>query len=87
MTFDEIKQLLEVVREHELSEFELERDGFKIRVVKQGSAPVVSDDRPRCPSLPRCPSRPRRRRRPSTPRHRDPGRHRPKKTGKSSSRS
>jgi len=42
MTFDEIKQLLEVVREHELSEFELERDGFKIRVVKQGSAPAVS---------------------------------------------
>ena len=42
MTFDEIKQLLEVVREHELSEFELERNGFKIRVVKQGSAPAVS---------------------------------------------
>ena len=42
MTFDEIRQLLEVVREHELSEFELERDGFKIRVVKQGSAPVVT---------------------------------------------
>src|SRR5436189_3451386 len=42
MTFDEIKQLLEVVREHELSEFELERDGFKIRVVKKGAAPVVS---------------------------------------------
>ena len=35
MTFDEIKQLLEVVREHELSEFELEREGFKIRVRKQ----------------------------------------------------
>ena len=34
MTFDEIKQLLEVVREHELSEFELEREGFKIRVRK-----------------------------------------------------
>ena len=30
MTFDEIKQLLEVVREHELAEFELEREGFKI---------------------------------------------------------
>ena len=32
MTFDEIKQLLEIVREHELSEFELERDDFKIRI-------------------------------------------------------
>jgi acetyl-CoA carboxylase biotin carboxyl carrier protein len=42
MTFDEIKQLLEVVREHELSEFELEKDGFKIRVVKQGSVPAVT---------------------------------------------
>jgi acetyl-CoA carboxylase biotin carboxyl carrier protein len=39
MTFDEIKQLLEVVREHELSEFELEREGFKIRVRKQLAGP------------------------------------------------
>jgi acetyl-CoA carboxylase biotin carboxyl carrier protein len=42
MTFDEIKQLLEIVREHELSEFELERDGFKIRVVKHGAAAAVT---------------------------------------------
>jgi acetyl-CoA carboxylase biotin carboxyl carrier protein len=34
MNFDEIKQLLDMVREHELSEFELERDDFKIRVRK-----------------------------------------------------
>jgi acetyl-CoA carboxylase biotin carboxyl carrier protein len=37
MTFDEIdeiKQLLDIVREHELSEFELEREGFKIRIRK-----------------------------------------------------
>ena len=39
MTFDEIKQLLEVVREHELAEFELEREGFKIRVRKQPVGP------------------------------------------------
>ena len=39
MTFEEIKQLLEVVREHELSEFELEREGFKIRVRKQPAGP------------------------------------------------
>ena len=37
MNFDEIKQLLEMVREHELSEFELERDDFKIRVRKNTS--------------------------------------------------
>jgi acetyl-CoA carboxylase biotin carboxyl carrier protein len=42
MTFDEIKQLLEVVREHELAEFELEKEGFKIRVVKQGSVPAAT---------------------------------------------
>jgi acetyl-CoA carboxylase biotin carboxyl carrier protein len=37
MNFDEIKQLLDMVREHELSEFELERDNFKIRVRKNAS--------------------------------------------------
>jgi acetyl-CoA carboxylase biotin carboxyl carrier protein len=34
MNFDEIKQILDMVREHELSEFELERDNFKLRVRK-----------------------------------------------------
>ncbi len=34
MNFDEIKQILELVREHELSEFELENDTFKLRVRK-----------------------------------------------------
>jgi acetyl-CoA carboxylase biotin carboxyl carrier protein len=36
MDFDEINKILDIVREHELSEFELERDGFKIRI-KKGS--------------------------------------------------
>jgi acetyl-CoA carboxylase biotin carboxyl carrier protein len=34
MDFEEIKQILEMMREHELSEFELERDNFKLRVRK-----------------------------------------------------
>ena len=34
MDFDEINRLLDLVREHELSEFELEREGFKIRIKK-----------------------------------------------------
>jgi acetyl-CoA carboxylase biotin carboxyl carrier protein len=34
MDFDEINKILDIVREHELSEFELERDGFKIRIKK-----------------------------------------------------
>jgi acetyl-CoA carboxylase biotin carboxyl carrier protein len=39
---DTIKQLLELVREHELAEFELEQDGIKIRVRKQGAVQTVS---------------------------------------------
>ena len=34
MDFDEIKHILDLMREHELSEFELERDNFKLRVRK-----------------------------------------------------
>ena len=50
MTFEEIKQLLEIVREHELSEFELERDDFKIRIRRQNGAPVVSVMAPAVPA-------------------------------------
>jgi len=45
MTFDEIKQLLDIVREHELSEFELERSDFKIRV-RRGGAPALAGPGP-----------------------------------------
>jgi acetyl-CoA carboxylase biotin carboxyl carrier protein len=41
MDFDEINKILDIVREHELSEFELEREGFKIRI-KKNSAPQAS---------------------------------------------
>jgi len=34
MDFDEINKILDIVREHELSEFELEREGFKIKIKK-----------------------------------------------------
>ncbi len=34
MEFDDIKQILDLVREHELAEFELERDGLKVRIKK-----------------------------------------------------
>jgi len=36
MNLDDIKQILELVREHDLSEFELERDGLKVRIRKSG---------------------------------------------------
>ena len=42
MDFDEIKQILEMMREHELSEFELERDNFKLRIQKHGSGHWVA---------------------------------------------
>jgi acetyl-CoA carboxylase biotin carboxyl carrier protein len=39
MDFDEIERILELVREHDLTEFELEREGLKLRVRKSGGAP------------------------------------------------
>jgi acetyl-CoA carboxylase biotin carboxyl carrier protein len=46
MDFDEINRILDIVRAHELSEFELEREGFKIRIKKgslaQASAPLAA---------------------------------------------
>ena len=42
MDFDELNKILDMVREHELSEFELEREGFKIRI-KKGSLVHASE--------------------------------------------
>ena len=42
MDFDDIKQILDMMREHELSEFELERDNFKLRIRKPGTGHWVS---------------------------------------------
>ena len=42
MTLDEIKQLIEFITAHELSEFELEHDGVKIRMKSGSSHQVVS---------------------------------------------
>src|SRR5690349_9380476 len=42
MDFDEIKQILDMMREHELAEFELERDNFKLRVRKNAAGHVVA---------------------------------------------
>jgi acetyl-CoA carboxylase biotin carboxyl carrier protein len=44
MDFDEINHILDLIKQHELSEFELEREGFKIRIKKGGvehGAPVT----------------------------------------------
>ena len=37
MDFDEIKQILEMMREHDVAEFELERDNLKLRLRKNAS--------------------------------------------------
>lgn len=42
MDFDEITRILEMMREHELSEFELERDNFKLRIRKHGGGHWVA---------------------------------------------
>ncbi len=59
MEFDEINRILDMVREHELSEFELEREGFKIKI-KKGSLvnasgpfamPMVQQAAPAAPTV------------------------------------
>jgi acetyl-CoA carboxylase biotin carboxyl carrier protein len=36
LEFDDIERILELVKQHELAEFELERDGLKLRIRKTG---------------------------------------------------
>jgi acetyl-CoA carboxylase biotin carboxyl carrier protein len=40
MDFSDIERILELVRVHDLAEFEMERDGLKLRVRKAGAAPT-----------------------------------------------
>jgi len=49
MDLDDIKQILELVREHDLSEFELERDGLKLRIRKAGETVVAAAAPPAVP--------------------------------------
>ena len=60
MDFDEINRILDIVRAHELSEFELEREGFKIKI-KKGTLvnasgpftmPMVQQVAPAAPAAP-----------------------------------
>jgi acetyl-CoA carboxylase biotin carboxyl carrier protein len=51
MDFDDIERILELVREHDLAEFELERDGLKLRVRKAGAG----DRQPAVHHLPAAP--------------------------------
>src|SRR5262249_15360189 len=42
MNLDDIKQILDLVREHDLAELEIERDGLKVRVRKAAPAGAPS---------------------------------------------
>jgi acetyl-CoA carboxylase biotin carboxyl carrier protein len=56
MNLEEIKQILDLVREHDLSEFELEQEGVKLRVRKRGSeAPTMVVSAAPAPALPGTP--------------------------------
>src|SRR5687768_6837350 len=53
MDFEDIERILELVRQHELAEFELERDGLKLRVRKTGAAfSVLPPQAPPAPAVP-----------------------------------
>jgi acetyl-CoA carboxylase biotin carboxyl carrier protein len=53
MDFEDIEKILELVRQHELAEFELERDGLKLRVRKAGAAfSVLPPQAPPAPAAP-----------------------------------
>jgi acetyl-CoA carboxylase biotin carboxyl carrier protein len=41
MDFSDIERILELVRQHDLAEFELEKEGLKVRVRKAAAAPVM----------------------------------------------
>jgi acetyl-CoA carboxylase biotin carboxyl carrier protein len=43
MNLDDVKKILELVKEHELTEFELEREGLKIRVRKDARGRLVPE--------------------------------------------
>jgi acetyl-CoA carboxylase biotin carboxyl carrier protein len=42
MEFSDIERILELVRQHELAEFELEKEGLKLRVRKAAAPPVFN---------------------------------------------
>ncbi len=46
MDFEDIERVLELVRLHDLAEFELEREGLKLRVVKASAAPAPAPPAP-----------------------------------------
>ena len=52
MDFDDIERILALVREHELTEFELERDGLKLRVRKAQAGATAAPVSMALPAMP-----------------------------------
>jgi acetyl-CoA carboxylase biotin carboxyl carrier protein len=52
MEFEDIERILELVRQHDLAEFELEREGLKIRVRKASAAYPMPPAMPSAPAAP-----------------------------------
>jgi acetyl-CoA carboxylase biotin carboxyl carrier protein len=57
MNVDQLKQILDMVREHDLAEFEFEHDGVKIRIKKTPSGYTMPSPAP-APALPAIPPSP-----------------------------
>jgi hypothetical protein len=51
MDLDEIRQILDLMREHDLAEFELERDSGKVKLRKQSHHPQFVAAAPAVPHL------------------------------------
>jgi acetyl-CoA carboxylase biotin carboxyl carrier protein len=52
MNLDDVKKILELVKEHDLTEFELEREGLKIRVRKDARGRFVAESPGNSPAFP-----------------------------------
>jgi acetyl-CoA carboxylase biotin carboxyl carrier protein len=52
MDFADIERILELVRQHDLAEFEMEKEGLKLRVRKAGAAAPVPGTPPAPPPAP-----------------------------------
>jgi acetyl-CoA carboxylase biotin carboxyl carrier protein len=52
MDLDQIRSILDLVREHELSEFEIEHDGLRLKIRKDGNGPhIVTHAVPLMPAM------------------------------------
>ena len=56
MDLDQLKQILDLVRQHELSEFEVEHDGLRLKIRKDAAGHVVAAPAAHEAGAPACPA-------------------------------